>query len=75
MKLFTRPAVDKDTLTERETQVLLRMVEGDTNEQIASLLGLSVKTIKGYIGMILIKAGADNRTQAVSIAFRSGLVQ
>jgi DNA-binding NarL/FixJ family response regulator len=74
MKAHIPHKSDPLMLTLRETDVLNRLAEGDTNDAIAAALHLSVKTVKEHINNLFIKSGADNRTQLVSMAFRAGLV-
>jgi DNA-binding NarL/FixJ family response regulator len=62
-------------LTARETQVLQLIADGLMNKQIAQLLYLSPETIKSCIDGIRIKLDASNRTHAVSIGLRSGLIE
>ncbi|MBA3338317.1 MAG: response regulator transcription factor [Geodermatophilaceae bacterium] len=70
-----RPGRDRsDGLTPRETQVLQLVAEGLRNEDIATRLAISTVTVKSHINHIFAKIGAADRAQAVSYAFRSGLV-
>lgn len=61
-------------LTPRETEVLLLIAQGLTNAEIAAQLVLGVETIRTHVGGILSKLGARDRTQAVVIAYSTGLV-
>jgi DNA-binding NarL/FixJ family response regulator len=61
-------------LTEREGQVLRRMVEGLTNKQIAEAMGISYETVKEHVQHVLGKIGVSDRTQAAVWAVRNGLV-
>jgi two-component system, NarL family, response regulator LiaR len=61
-------------LTKRELEMLRMMVEGMSNPDIAQKLFLSRSTVKFHVSNILMKLGAAGRTEAVSIALRSGLV-
>lgn len=61
-------------LTEREHEVLLLMVEGLNNTQIASRLTVSPSTIKSHVSSILTKLGVASRTEAVALALRNKLV-
>lgn len=54
-------------LTPRERDVALRLVRGLPDKAIALELGLSHWTVKQYVGQILIKAAAANRTQAAMV--------
>jgi DNA-binding NarL/FixJ family response regulator len=61
-------------LTERERQVLEQLALGKTNKEIASELVITERTVKFHVSSILSKLGAGNRTEAVTIAARDGLV-
>jgi DNA-binding NarL/FixJ family response regulator len=67
-----RPA---EALTERETEVLAQLAQGRTNKEIAARLHITERTVKFHVGAILAKLGAANRTEAVRIAARRGLVR
>ncbi len=67
------PAPGSD-LTERERQVLVLMVEGLSNTQVAGRLGVSSSTIKSHVSNILSKLGVASRTEAVSLALRNHIV-
>lgn len=71
-KLDTRDPMSE--LSEREHQVLRHLVEGKTNKEIAVHLGLTEATVKGYMSSIFLRLDASDRTQAVIIALRRGLV-
>jgi DNA-binding CsgD family transcriptional regulator len=61
-------------LTERETEVLRLVVQGQTNEQIGSALFMSPKTASVHVSRIIAKLGAVNRTEVAGLAYRLGLV-
>lgn len=61
-------------LTERELEVLVLMVEGLNNTQIAGKLTVSPSTVKSHVSNILSKFGVASRTEAVTLALRHGLV-
>jgi DNA-binding NarL/FixJ family response regulator len=63
-----------ENLTEREKEVLGLMAQGKTNREIAELLVITERTVKFHVSSILDKLGADNRTEAVTIAVQRGLV-
>ena len=61
-------------LTQREKQVIALLAEGASNKLIARRLDISVHTAKFHVAAILEKLGAVNRTDAIAIAMREGLV-
>jgi DNA-binding NarL/FixJ family response regulator len=70
----TRPAA-LDKLTDRETEVLKLLARGLSNSEIANTLFLSEATIRTHVSRILAKLDLRDRTQAVVVAYESGLVQ
>lgn len=67
--------VASEALTSRQTEVLRSLVDGRSNREIAETLFISEGTVKAHIKAILSKLDARDRTQAVSIALRRGLVR
>ena len=67
--------VSDDNLTSREVEVLLQVSNGNRNRDIAELLHISEETVKVHIKHIMDKLGARDRTQAISIAVRRGIIQ
>jgi NarL family two-component system response regulator LiaR len=63
-----------EALTERETEVLRLLAQGQSNKQIAQRLNNTEKTIKTHVSRILSKLGVQSRTQATLYAIRTGLV-
>ncbi|MBD2501464.1 LuxR C-terminal-related transcriptional regulator [Anabaena azotica] len=61
-------------LTQRELDVLKLMVNGNTNLDIAQELDITLGTVKTHVRNILTKLNVSDRTQAVVLALRSGLV-
>ncbi|MDD2921568.1 MAG: response regulator transcription factor [Anaerolineales bacterium] len=61
-------------LTEREREVLVLMIEGLNNTQIAGRLSISPSTIKSHVSNILSKLGVASRTEAVTLALRNNIV-
>ena len=70
----TRPPTLGHDLTEREQDVLVLLVKGLNNTEIAVQLGVSPSTIKSHVSHILAKLNVDGRTEAVVLAVRHGLV-
>ena len=68
MEVITAP------LTNKETQVLQQITNGNSNKQIAQLMGTSEQTIKNQISSVLRKLNANDRTHAVVLAFQRGLI-
>jgi len=65
---------DVGLLTLRQLEVLSRVCQGKTNKQIATELGLSEKTVKAHVTAIFKVLGVVNRTQAVLVARRVGMM-
>jgi len=64
-----------EALTEREIEVLRHIAGGNRNRDIAERLFISEETVKVHIKHIMEKLGAADRTQAVAIAVRRGIIQ
>ena len=65
---------DED-LTARETEVLRQVAGGNRNRDIAERLFISEETVKVHVKHIMDKLGARDRTQAIAIAVRRGIIQ
>jgi len=63
-----------DTLSDREIDVLKRVVKGTSNKIIAAQLSVSEATVKAHMKSILAKLGANDRTHAITIAMRRGFL-
>lgn len=63
-----------DPLTDRELEVLQLLAQGKANKQIALDLAISEHTVKFHVSSIYTKLGAANRTEAVRLGVRRGLV-
>jgi DNA-binding NarL/FixJ family response regulator len=61
-------------LTRRETQILDYVAKGNTNKQIADILGISEQTIKSHVSAVLRKLNANDRAHAVALAIRNGWI-
>lgn len=68
------PSATSETLTEREVLILKHVAQGLTNQEIASLLVISERTVRNHVGSILSKLHLANRTQAALYALREGIV-
>jgi DNA-binding NarL/FixJ family response regulator len=64
-----------ETLTAREIEVLQQVAEGNRNRDIADRLFISEGTVKVHIQHIMDKLGASDRTQAITIAVRRGIIR
>ena len=64
-----------EALTGREVEVLQRVAGGNRNRDIAKELFISEETVKVHIKHIMEKLGASDRTQAVAIGLRRGIIQ
>ena len=64
----------RDALTSRELEVLERVVEGDTNREIAEILFITENTVKIHLRNILDKLHLQNRVQVAVYAVREGLL-
>jgi DNA-binding NarL/FixJ family response regulator len=65
----------EDALSEREIEVLRQLASGNSNKMIADNLGLSEETIKAHMRNILSKLGANDRTHALAIALKRGIIE
>jgi len=61
-------------LTARETEILNYIAQGYLNKQIAAELDISESTVKNHVTSILAKLQANDRTEAVVVAIRQGLI-
>ena len=64
-----------ESLSDREVEVLRHVADGNKNWEIAERLFISEETVKVHIKHIMEKLGASDRTEAVSIAVRRGIIQ
>jgi len=65
----------EDELSEREITVLRLIAAGNANKEIAAQLGLAEDTIKRHVTNILSKLGANDRTHAVTIGLKRGIIE
>jgi DNA-binding NarL/FixJ family response regulator len=64
----------EETLSKREVDVLQKIAGGNRNGDIAALLFISEETVKGHVKHIMEKLGASDRTEAVAIGIRRGII-
>jgi DNA-binding NarL/FixJ family response regulator len=63
-----------DALSLREVEVLKLISGGNANKEIAARLSISEETVKGHVKSILAKLGANDRTHAVTIGLKRGII-
>jgi len=64
-----------DDLTSREIEILKRIARGNGNKEIGAQLSLTEETIKSHVKNILAKLGANDRTHAVTIGLKRGIIE
>ena len=67
--------IGNESLSGREIQVLEKIAIGKKNGEIAALLFITEETVKNHVKHILEKLGASDRTEAVTIGFRRGIIR
>lgn len=67
--------VGDEALSARELEVLHRVAAGNSNRRVAALLSISEDTVKAHMKNILGKLAANDRTHAVTIALKRGIIQ
>ena len=65
----------EDQLTARELEVLKLIAQGNANKEIAAQLSVREDTVKSHVGNILEKLGANDRTHAVTIGLKRGIIE
>jgi len=68
-------SIPQQSLTQREQEVLTLIARGLANKDIATQLGLAIGTIKVHVQNILEKLNATDRTKAVTLALRRGIIK
>lgn len=64
----------EESLSQRELEVLRHVADGNRNRDIGELLHISEETVKVHLKHVMEKLGASDRTQAVAIAVRRGMI-
>ena len=65
----------EDDLSSREIDVLRLIATGNANKEIAHQLSITEETVKSHVTSILAKLGANDRTHAVTIGLRRGIIE
>jgi len=65
----------EDDLSSREIDVLRLIAFGNANKQIAAQLSIAEETVKSHVTNILAKLGANDRTHAVTLALKRGIIE
>jgi len=65
----------EDQLTARELEILKLIAQGNANKEIAAQLSVREDTVKSHVGNILDKLGANDRTHAVTIGLKRGIIE
>lgn len=76
MKEMTLPGKDDgfNKLSNQEKKILLQIVEGKSNKEIAQSLFLGEKTVRNYVSSIFSKLQLENRSQAIAFGYKHNLV-
>lgn len=69
-----RPIEPRSAVTRRQVEILRLAANGNTNQAIARWLGISVETVKSQLRAVYPKLRVSDRTQAVAVALRVGLL-
>jgi len=64
-----------ESLSSREAEVLRQVAQGNRNREVAERLFISEETVKVHVKHIMEKLGANDRTQAIAIAVKRGIIQ
>ena len=64
-----------DALSEREIEVLSLIAAGNSNKLVADQLAISEDTVKGHVKSILSKLGVNDRTHAVTVGLKRGIIE
>jgi len=66
--------LSNDVLSHREIDVLVAIAAGKSNKTVARTLGIGEETVKMHVKAILAKLGANDRTHAVTLALKRGII-
>jgi DNA-binding NarL/FixJ family response regulator len=65
----------EEQLTTRELGILKLIAKGNANKEIAAQLSIAEDTVKSHVGNILEKLAANDRTHAVTIGLKRGIIE
>jgi two-component system NarL family response regulator len=71
-RVAPRPA--EEALSDRELEMLKGIAEGMSNKEIGDHLGIAENTVKGHVNRLLAKLGVSDRTNALVVALRRGII-
>ena len=72
--VFDRRPGEVVALTPRERSVMVLLVEGDSNDQIATALGITTRTVEAHLARLFERVGVASRTELATRAIREGLL-
>ena len=75
IRQLTRDEQSVSTLSAREVEVLQMIAYGSTNREVAEALHISPRTVKTYLERIFTKLGVSDRTRAVAVALKHGILE
>ena len=75
IRQLTRGEQSVSSLSAREVEVLQMIAYGSTNREVAEALHISPQTVKTYLERIFTKLGVSDRTRAVAVALKHGIVE
>jgi DNA-binding NarL/FixJ family response regulator len=75
IRQLTKAEQSVATLSTREVEVLQIIAYGSTNREVAEALHISPQTVKTYLERIFTKLGVSDRTRAVAVALKQGIVE
>jgi two-component system NarL family response regulator len=75
IRQLTRGEQSVSTLSAREVEVLQMIAYGSTNREVAEALHISPQTVKTYLERIFTKLGVSDRTRAVAVALKHGIME
>ena len=75
IRQLTRGEQSVSSLSTREVEVLQMIAYGSTNREVAGALHISPQTVKTYLERIFTKLGVSDRTRAVAMALKHGIVE